>query len=98
MTPIADEPEAAKGLVTRAQLVDKIRVLAQDVLGGVKYGFDNVVAQLKIANSGVELSTEGIGMLRKVKDGKIVIPAEYQHMVDEEEEEEEDDENMDNGH
>ncbi|MCI92126.1 hypothetical protein A2U01_0113422, partial [Trifolium medium] len=38
MTPVEDEPEAARGLTTRAELVEKIRVLGQDVLDGVKYG------------------------------------------------------------
>ncbi|MCI74215.1 hypothetical protein A2U01_0095479, partial [Trifolium medium] len=31
-TPVEDEPEAANGLTTRAELVEKIRVLGQDVL------------------------------------------------------------------
>ncbi|MCI80036.1 hypothetical protein A2U01_0101307, partial [Trifolium medium] len=65
----ADEHEAAKGLVTRAELVEEIGVLARDVLEGAKYSFDKAVAQLKIVNVGVELTTEGIGMLRRVENG-----------------------------
>ncbi|MCI44340.1 hypothetical protein A2U01_0065579, partial [Trifolium medium] len=40
MTPVEDEPEATHGLTTRAELVEKIRVMGQDVLDGVKFGFD----------------------------------------------------------
>ncbi|MCI57444.1 hypothetical protein A2U01_0078695 [Trifolium medium] len=32
MTPVEDEPEAARGLTTRAELVEKIWVLGQDML------------------------------------------------------------------
>ncbi|MCI89408.1 hypothetical protein A2U01_0110696, partial [Trifolium medium] len=56
MTPVEDEPEADRGLTTRAELVEKIRVLGQDVLDGVKYGFDNAVGQLKVLNPTVELN------------------------------------------
>ncbi|MCI32647.1 hypothetical protein A2U01_0053861, partial [Trifolium medium] len=41
MTPVEDEPESAHGLTTRAELIEKIRALGQDVLDGVKFGFDN---------------------------------------------------------
>ncbi|MCI30818.1 hypothetical protein A2U01_0052029, partial [Trifolium medium] len=92
MAPVAGEHEAAKGLVTRAELVEKIRVLAGDVLEGTKYSFDNVVAQLKVVNPGVELIIEVIRMLRKVENGQIVIPEVYKDM--EAEEEEEDDEQL----
>ncbi|MCI57199.1 hypothetical protein A2U01_0078450 [Trifolium medium] len=54
MTPVEDEPEVAHGLTTRAELVEKIRVLGQDVLDGVNFGFDNVVDQLKVLNPTVE--------------------------------------------
>ncbi|MCI92620.1 hypothetical protein A2U01_0113916, partial [Trifolium medium] len=59
MAHAADEHEAAKGLVIRAELVEEIGVLARDILEGAKNNFDNVVAQLKIVNAGVELTTEG---------------------------------------
>ncbi|MCI26327.1 hypothetical protein A2U01_0047522 [Trifolium medium] len=97
MAPAADEHEAAKGLVTRAELVKKIGSLARDVLEGAKYSFYNAVAQLKIVNAGVELTTEGIGMLRRVEDGQIIIPEEYKEMEIEEEEEEEE-EHMEGEH
>ncbi|MCI73841.1 hypothetical protein A2U01_0095105, partial [Trifolium medium] len=77
-----DEPEAAHGLTTRVELVEKIRVLGQDVLDGVKYGFDNVVGQLKVLNLTVELNTEGLSMLKRVENGQIIIPPEYAQMVE----------------
>ncbi|MCI71450.1 hypothetical protein A2U01_0092713, partial [Trifolium medium] len=73
MTPVEDEPEIARGLSTRAELIKKIRVLGQDVLDGVKYGFDNVVDQLNILNPTVELNTEGLSMLKRVENGQIII-------------------------
>ncbi|MCI24849.1 hypothetical protein A2U01_0046035, partial [Trifolium medium] len=69
------------------------------VVSGVKYGFDNVVAQLKIANSGLELSTEGIGVLKKVENWEIVIPKKYRQMeIEEEEEELKEGDNAKDGH
>ncbi|MCI39525.1 hypothetical protein A2U01_0060757, partial [Trifolium medium] len=63
------------------------------------YGFDNAVAQLKVANSGLELNTDGIGVLRKVKNGQIVIPEKYKQMEMEEEEEElEEEDNAEKDH
>ncbi|MCI79579.1 hypothetical protein A2U01_0100850, partial [Trifolium medium] len=49
---------------------------------------------------GLEFSTEGMGMLRKVVDGQIVIPEQYKQMEaeDEEEEEVEEEDNGDGGH
>ncbi|MCI74157.1 hypothetical protein A2U01_0095421, partial [Trifolium medium] len=38
MTPVEDEPKTARGLSTHAELIEKIRVLGQDVLDGVKFG------------------------------------------------------------
>ncbi|MCI87246.1 pentatricopeptide repeat-containing protein, partial [Trifolium medium] len=70
-------PETAHGLTTRAELVEKIRVLGQDVLDGVKFGFDNAVDQLKVLNPRVDLNTEGLSMLKRVENGEIVIPPEY---------------------
>ncbi|MCI36998.1 hypothetical protein A2U01_0058222, partial [Trifolium medium] len=57
MTSVEDEPEAAHGLTTRSELVEKIRVLRQDVLDVVKCGFDNAVDQLKVLNPRLELNT-----------------------------------------
>ncbi|MCI17093.1 hypothetical protein A2U01_0038240 [Trifolium medium] len=93
MAPVAGVHEAAKGLATLADLVDKIRILVQDILEGSKYSFENVVAQLKVSNPRVELNTEGIRMLRRVENGQIIIPEVYKDM--EAKEEEEDDEQLD---
>ncbi|MCI73102.1 hypothetical protein A2U01_0094366, partial [Trifolium medium] len=60
MTPVENEPEAARGLSTRVELVERIQVFGQDVLDGVKFGFDNAVDQLKVLNPRVELNTEGL--------------------------------------
>ncbi|MCI77063.1 hypothetical protein A2U01_0098333, partial [Trifolium medium] len=67
---------------------ERIRVLGQDVLDGVKFGFDNAMDQLKVLNLRVELNTEGLSMLKRVENGQIVIPPEYAQMVEEEEEDE----------
>ncbi|MCI66662.1 hypothetical protein A2U01_0087920, partial [Trifolium medium] len=54
----------------------------------------------KVANPGLEFSTEGMGMLRKVVDGQIVIPEQYRQMEveDEEEDEQEEEDNGEEGH
>ncbi|WJX95592.1 histone deacetylase [Trifolium repens] len=83
VAPAQDEPDEVKMLVTRAELVDKIKLLEQDVLDSVKYGFDNAIAQLRIVNPEVELNTKGTGMLRRVVDGVIVIPPDCQSDGDE---------------
>jgi hypothetical protein len=46
-------------------------------LEGASYAFNNAIAQLKIANPGVELTTEGTGLLYQVQDGKIVVSPAY---------------------
>jgi hypothetical protein len=73
------------------------------VLSGVKHGWQNALAQVKVANPGVELSFEGMGVFREVVDGQIILPDKYKGMKaaelgddddmdeDVEEEEEEDD-------
>jgi cell division protein FtsB len=78
-----DDPDEVKMLVTRAELVDKIKLLEQDVLDSVKYGFDNAIAQLRIVNPEVELNTKGTRMPRRVVDGVIVIPPDCQSDGDE---------------
>jgi chromosome segregation ATPase len=75
--PSADETDATRGLVTRAQLVGEIIGLQRDTLEGASYAFNNAIAQLKIANPGVELTTEGTGLLYQVQDGKIVVSPAY---------------------
>ncbi|MCI02687.1 hypothetical protein A2U01_0023721, partial [Trifolium medium] len=52
----------------------------------------SAMAPVAAENPGVELNTEGIGMLRRVENGQIILPAVYQDM--EAEEEDEDDEQL----
>ncbi|MCI38143.1 hypothetical protein A2U01_0059371, partial [Trifolium medium] len=70
------------------ELVEKIRALGQDVLDGVKFGFNNVVDQVKVLNPTVQLITEGLSMLKRVENGHIIIPPEYAQMVEDDEEDE----------
>jgi myosin heavy subunit len=91
MIPAEDEPDCARNLATRAELVGEIQAQRENVFKSAKYGFDNAVAQLQVVNPG--LVTEGTGLLRKVENGQIVIPEQYRQM----EQEEEDDEEGDDG-
>ncbi|MCI66271.1 hypothetical protein A2U01_0087529, partial [Trifolium medium] len=62
--------------------------------------WENALAQIKIVNPGLEFSTKGMGMLRKVVDGQIIIPKQYRQMKadDDEEEELEEEDNGKEGH
>ncbi|MCI25108.1 pentatricopeptide repeat-containing protein, partial [Trifolium medium] len=86
IAPINGEPEEAFGLVTRADLVGKIKEIAGDCLAALKFGWKNAIAQLKLLNSDVELKTEGMGMLKEVRDGRIVPLPGYQSDSESEEE------------
>ncbi|MCI27917.1 hypothetical protein A2U01_0049117, partial [Trifolium medium] len=88
MAPADDEPEEALGLVTRVDLVGKIKEIADDCLAAGKFGWKNAIAQLKLLNSDVEIKTEGMRMLKEVRDGKIVPLPGYQSDSDSEQEEE----------
>ncbi|MCI77389.1 hypothetical protein A2U01_0098659, partial [Trifolium medium] len=65
--------------------------LGQDVLDGVKFGFDNVVDQVKVLNPTVELITEGLSMLKTVENGQTIIHPKYAQMVEDDEEDEQED-------
>ncbi|MCH97590.1 hypothetical protein A2U01_0018585, partial [Trifolium medium] len=86
MAPASGEPEEAFGLVTRADLVGKIKEISDDCLAAGKFGWKNAIAQLKLLNSDIELKTEGMGMLKEVRDGKIVPFPGYQSDSESEEE------------
>jgi hypothetical protein len=43
----------------------------------VKHGWQNALAQVKVANPDVELSFEGMGVFREVVDGQIVLLDKY---------------------
>ncbi|MCI34047.1 hypothetical protein A2U01_0055265, partial [Trifolium medium] len=64
-----------------------------------QHSWENALAQLQIVNPDLKFSTEGMGMLRKVVDGQIVIPDQYWQMEldDEEEDEAEEGDNGDEG-
>jgi cell division protein FtsB len=101
MVPAEDETENTRELSTRADFVARIRKLGDFVLAGVKHGWQNALAQVKVANSGVELSFEGMGVFREVIDGQIILPDKYKEVeaaelagdddMDDDVEEEEDD-------
>ncbi|MCI62490.1 hypothetical protein A2U01_0083747, partial [Trifolium medium] len=54
MAPANHEPEDALGLVTRADLVGKIKEIADDYLVAGKFGWKNTIAQLKFLNPDVD--------------------------------------------
>ena len=72
--PAEDETEELKELTTGAELIARIYQADDDAGRVMEDSFNNAVAQLRIANPGFELSTEGTGFLYSVKDGRIDIP------------------------
>jgi hypothetical protein len=80
MVPAEDETENTRGLSTRADFVARVRKLGDSVLAGVKHGWQNALAQVKVANPGVELNFEGMGVFREVVGGQIILPDKYKKM------------------
>ncbi|MCI51496.1 hypothetical protein A2U01_0072740, partial [Trifolium medium] len=86
--------------------------LGGEVFNGVKHGWRNAIAQLKVANPEVKFNLQGTGMLREVVDGQIIVPEKYKDMEldeleadpmdseaeDEDEQEEENQEGREEGH
>jgi cell division protein FtsB len=101
MAPAVDETENTRDLSTRAEFVARIRKLGDSVLAGVKHGWQNALAQVKVVNAGVELNFDGMGVFREVVDGQIILPDRYKEAeaadfageeeMDDDAEEEEDD-------
>jgi cell division protein FtsB len=101
MAPAIDETENTRDLSTRAEFVARIRKLGDSVLARVKHGWQNALAQVKVANAGVELKFDGMGVFREVVDGQIILPGRYKEAeaadlageedMDDDAEEEEDD-------
>jgi hypothetical protein len=101
MAPAEDETENTRELASRADFVARVRKLGDSVLAGVKHGWQNALAQVKVANPNVELSFEGMGVFREVVDGQIILLEKYKEVkaaeladddeMDEDIEEEEDD-------
>jgi cell division protein FtsB len=77
MAPTEDETENTRDLSTRAEFVARVRKLGNSVLAGMKHGWQNAVAQIKVANPGVELSFDGMRVFREVVDGRIILPERY---------------------
>ncbi|MCI90693.1 hypothetical protein A2U01_0111987, partial [Trifolium medium] len=65
MTPAEGEPDSVRELTTRAALVERIQHLGEGVFKAAQHSWENALAQVKVANLGLEFSTEGMGMLRK---------------------------------
>ena len=74
MVPAEEETEAEKAIVTRGDLIRRIRVLEQDVVDTLSYGFNTAMEQIKILNLGVELVVEGARPFNQVVNGKIFYP------------------------
>jgi hypothetical protein len=71
--PGEDESEDL-AVLRRAGLEDMIGELEGSLVDVVQLGFDQVVAQLKVVNLGIELNVKGIHPLSEVKDGVITLP------------------------
>ena len=70
-----DETDDEKSMKTRGDLIGKIRVLQEDILVAVEFGFKNATDQVMALNPDVNLITEGMGPLNQVVDG-VIVPAE----------------------
>jgi hypothetical protein len=77
MAPAEDETENTRELSTRAEFVARVRKLGDSVLARVKHGWQNALAQVKVANPGVELSIDGMDVICEVVDGQIIRPERY---------------------
>lgn len=64
-------------------LIAKIQEVQQDFIVGTPYGFNNVAAQMKALNLGVELNTKGVHFLKETKDGLLVAPDGFDEEDDE---------------
>jgi cell division protein FtsB len=80
MAPAEDETENTRGLSTRAEFVARVRKLGDSVLAGVKHGWQNALAQIKVSNPGVELNFDGMGVFREVVGGQIILPERYKEV------------------
>jgi hypothetical protein len=80
MAPAEDETENTRELLSRADLVARVRKLGDSVLAGMKHSWQNALSQVKVANPDVELSFDGMGVFHEVVDGQIILPEKYQGM------------------
>ncbi|MCI26452.1 hypothetical protein A2U01_0047647, partial [Trifolium medium] len=70
------DPDGEYSNMSRAELIAKIFDVESGSLDFAKSAFDNVVAQVKFFNKGLEISTEGLDALKEVRDGELVSPQE----------------------
>ncbi|XP_058768787.1 uncharacterized protein LOC131642566 [Vicia villosa] len=87
--PAAEEDEDEKALVTRSQLLGKVRELEVDCVATLGVGFKAAVDQLKVLSP--RLVTKGIGLYNKVVDGRIESNPQFEDWEDEQEPQGEDD-------
>ncbi|XP_058783577.1 uncharacterized protein LOC131658282 [Vicia villosa] len=85
--PAEDESKEEKALLTRADLIQYIRVLGSDCVATAEDTYHSTVAQLKLKNPGVELVIEGTGPYHRVEGDQIVSPAFEEEPVTQEAEE-----------
>ena len=74
VAPVEDESMEEQALLSRVDLIGRIRVLEEDIVEALSYGFNLAVQQVQAVNPGLELVTSGIGPFHRVVDGKIVSP------------------------
>ncbi|XP_058782842.1 uncharacterized protein LOC131657462 [Vicia villosa] len=72
--PAEDETDEEKALLTRADLIQYIRVLGGDCVAAAEDTYNSTVAQLKLKNPEVELVSEGTGPYHRVDGDQIVSP------------------------
>ncbi|MCI28888.1 hypothetical protein A2U01_0050091 [Trifolium medium] len=60
---------------SRAELIAKIFDVESGSLEFARSAFNNVVAQVKLFNKDLEISTEGLDAMKEVWDGELVAPA-----------------------
>ncbi|XP_058767921.1 uncharacterized protein LOC131641640 [Vicia villosa] len=72
--PAEDETEEERALLTRADLIQYIRVLGGDCVAAAEDTYNSTVAQLKLKNPGVELVTAGTGPYHRLEGDHIVSP------------------------
>ncbi|XP_058726104.1 uncharacterized protein LOC131597420 [Vicia villosa] len=72
--PVEDESEEERALLTRADLIQYIRVLGSDCVAAAEDTYNSTVTQLTLKNPGVELVTEGTEPYHRVEGDQIVSP------------------------
>ena len=80
--PAEDELKEAQGLKTRVELVALLQLVMDDAMATAEGSFDNMVKQLRVLNSEVELNTTGMWLHYYVVDRKIMVPEFLKNVVD----------------